>query len=291
MTRAEDAKLILAYLKNRDPGTREAIILRYVPLVHYVLGRLGFSRISEVEYEDLISQGLLGLIDALDRYDPSFNTKFSTYASLRIRGQILDHLRALDWLSRSARSRARKVQQATALLWSEFEREPTEGELAHYLQFDLPTLRKAMVDASRITVSLDADIGVDGETEGSLHEILPDHDQIDPSDALLEKDLKSRLIRALRTLQERDQLLLSLYYFENLTMREIGEILGVSESRVCQLHGRAVTFLRAALQQYPSNLQKGIDRDAGLYSPVEISRGEHTSDRNNDPQKVEGWLL
>jgi RNA polymerase sigma factor for flagellar operon FliA len=243
----QDTELLERFSTSRDPSLREALILRYVPLVHFVLGRLGLSQEIGVEYEDLISQGLLGLIKAVDRYDPSHQTKFSTYASTRIRGHILDHLRSMDWLSRSARKRVREIQEAIKELWETLHREPTEEELAEHLSLDLKQLRKALQDSSVVIVSLDTEMDLVGEHEASLHELIEDQSLEKPLETLVENELKMRLEDALMELTEREQLLLSLYYYEGLTMKEIGMVLDLSESRVCQLHAKAIMLLKAAL--------------------------------------------
>jgi RNA polymerase sigma factor for flagellar operon FliA len=243
----EEAMLWKTYFKKRDATSRDAIILRYVPLVHYVLGRLGFSPAQGPEYEDLAGQGLLGLIDAVDRYDPAHGTQFSTYATLRIRGQMLDALRAQDWLTRSARRRARLVQAAYQELWSTLHRSPTDDELGDHLRLDVDEVRDALMDAGRVMISLDTIGASDDGSEDSLHEMLADENQPDPAEMLVELDLRSQLAETIRSLPEREQQVLAMYYHEQLTMKEIGEVLDLSESRVCQLHARAVLGLRSSL--------------------------------------------
>jgi len=246
----DDAELIENYISTRDPDLREEIVLRYVPLVHFVLSRLGLSRSMGMDYEDAASQGLMGLIEALDRYDPTHGTQFSTYATLRIRGQVLDYLRSLDWLSRGARRRAKTVQNAFDELWGRFGRSPTDDELGNFLGLDQNTLQKAMIDANQAIVSFDTLVSADGNGEISLVETLADENQLDPSDDFDERDLKNYLISAMKSLPEREQLVLSLYYYEELTLKEIGSVLNVSESRACQLHGRAILGLRGALHHF-----------------------------------------
>jgi RNA polymerase sigma factor for flagellar operon FliA len=258
----EDAELLRRFVATREPALREEIILSYIPLVHYVLGRLGLSQSQGADYEDAASQGLIGLIEAVDNYDPRFGTQFSTYATVRVRGRILDYLRALDWLSRTARRRARAVQQAITDLWGVLQRAPTEEELAKYLQYDLPTLQQALIDSRHVIVSLDSTMQSEGESEGSFHELLPDEDQVDPADALDDQESRSHLVKTLKSLPERQQLLLSLYYNENLTFKEIGEMLGVSESRVCQLHARAMMELRGLLLPFSKDHARGMGTPA-----------------------------
>ena len=260
-SRSDDMELWTRFLAARDAELRDAVILRYVPLVHYVLSRLGISPTIGPEYEDLAGQGLLGLIDAVDRYDPNYGTQFSTYATLRIRGHILDQLRALDWLSRAARRRARDLQEAVTILWGQLQRSPTDEELAAHLRVDVEQLRHTLADADRVLISLDT-VSDDGDGGSSLHEALADdvhEDNADPSETLLESDLRQRLASAIKALPEREQLVLSLYYHEELTMKEIGAVLDLSESRVCQLHARAVMNLRATLSD-----ERPVTSDAAL---------------------------
>jgi len=251
-----DADLFAGYVTNRDPKIREEIILNYLPLVHFVLGRLNFSQSMGADYEDAASQGLIGLIEAIERYDSSYGTQFSTYATLRIRGRVLDHLRSLDWLSRTARKRARSVQQASTHLWGELHRAPTDDELASYLGMNQSALQKALVDANHVIFSMDSDLTNDGESETSFHDVLADESQNNPAELLEEKELKEHLIRAIKGLNERQQILLSLYYYEELTLKEIGAVLSVSESRVCQLHARAVMDLKSIITQTRSKLSQ-----------------------------------
>ncbi len=248
--RRENAELIHQYCATHDPALREEIILRHIPLVHYVLGRLGISPSLGADYEDAVSQGLLGLIEAVDHYDLAYGTQFSTYATLRIRGKALDHLRSSDWLSRGARKRARLVQEGLATLWERLQRMPTEEELATHLNLDLPRVQQALADSSRILVSLDAMTSSNAEDEAPLYELVADPAQEEPSAHVEEAELKHFLTQALSQLPEREQLILALYYYEELTFKEIGEVLNISESRVCQIHGRLVTTLQAMLNHY-----------------------------------------
>lgn len=240
------------YASTHDTAVREEIILRYVPLVRFVLGRLGIER--GAEYEDLASQGLLGLIDAVDHYDVTRGVSFSTYATYRIRGRVLDGLRSLDLLSRPARRRVRQMQGAVADLHQRLGRAPEEAEVASHLGIDSKSLRAALADAGRVLLSLDDS---SGEEDGDRYESLP-ADLDDPLDALTEGDLRAELVRAIADLPEREQQILSLYYREELTMKEIGQVLGLSESRVCQLHAKTVLILRGVL----TSEQPGVETEA-----------------------------
>lgn len=244
---ANETDLLNRYLKTHSPDIREELVLRYVSLVHFVLGRLGISQEVGGDYEDLVNQGLLGLIESVDRYDPSFNTQFSTYATFRIRGKILDYLRSLDWLSRTARHRTRDLRQAITVLTERHQRTPSDSELAEHMGMDVAKVQQALIDSSRVLVSLDAVVEVDEESESTLYETLADDNQTDPSDIVDQRDMQEHLVIALKSLPEREQTVLSLYYYEELTLKEIGEVLGVSESRACQLHARAVLSLQSVL--------------------------------------------
>lgn len=243
-----ESELIELFLTTRSQTAREEIILRYVSLVHYVVGRLGISQLGGIDYEDLVSQGMLGLIDAVDHYDPTFGTRLSTYATLKIRSRLLDHLRELDWLPRTARQKVRLMQGAMTTLESQLLRLPTDEEIANYLSIDASDLQQIQMDSSRVIISLDveSDAGMD-DGGGSMHEWLTDEKQENPQNLFEEKDLQASLAQAIKTLTEREQLVLSLYYFEELTFKEIGKTLEISESRVCQIHGRAVIALKSVL--------------------------------------------
>ncbi|MCL4559594.1 MAG: FliA/WhiG family RNA polymerase sigma factor [Chloroflexi bacterium] len=241
--------LLAQYLATHSPDAREKLVLSHVSLVHHVLGRLGLSGDPGNGYEDLVNQGLLGLIEAVDHYDPSYGTQFSTYATFRVRGKVLDYLRSLDWLSRSARRRTKAVQQAIAEIYARTRQSPTDDEIAASLGMDLAQVQQAMTDSSRIFLSLDTLTESDSEEDQDYYEVLADENQTDPSEVVTEIDLKNRLVLALQELPEREQMVLTLYYYEELTLKEIGSVLGISESRVCQLHGRAVLMLKAILEQ------------------------------------------
>lgn len=242
------------YNATRDQAVREEIILRFAPLVHHVLARLGYAPATKADYDDLISQGLLGLIDAVDHYDPARGVRFSTYATIRIRGRILDSLRTMDWLSRSARRRTRQVQAAIRELCADLGRSPEEEEIAAYLGLSLDEVHEALTQASHVILSLEAD--PDEDDPGlSLRDILPDDGAMDPLEEASEAELLERLKRTLAELPERERLLISLYYYNELTMKEIGALLNVSESRVCQLHAKAILTLRAGLLGIPAHAE------------------------------------
>ncbi len=248
MNSPEISALLTQFLQTRSPALREQLTLASVPLVHYLLGRMGISQETSPDYEDLAHQGLLGLLEAIDHFDPRFNTRFSTYASLRIRGKVLDYLRAADWMPRSARKRTRLVQTAIAALWAENRHEPTESEIASRLGLDAAEVEQALCDSNRILLSLDALQDTDREADTPLHERIADEAQTNPSQTLEAETLVQALEASLHSLPQRQQLVLALYYNEELTFKEIGKTLHITESRVCQLHARAILSLKAMMK-------------------------------------------
>ena len=230
-------------------GDRDRLILTYAPLVKYVAGRLGSGLPAHVDEGDLVSYGLLGLIGAIERYDPDRDIKFETYAISRIRGSIIDELRALDWVPRSVRSRAREIERAIAALEAKHGRAPTDDEIAARVGITLEELEESLNDIARSSIAaLDELWTVSGEGDQvSLLDTLEDPESVRPADALDETELREILGDAISRLPEREKLVITLYYYEELTLREIGEVLGVTESRVSQLHTKAILRLKARL--------------------------------------------
>jgi RNA polymerase sigma factor FliA len=244
-----DHELMEKYIQTGDASIREEIILRYVPLVHFVLGRLGVRRYKSSDYDDFESQGLLGLIEAVDHYNPAYGTRLSTYATLKIRSKVLDYLRQIDWLPRTARERVRMVQKGVNKLETKLQRLPTEDELAEFLQMDDTTLQKALLDSSCMVVSLDMETNELSDSESMpLYERISDENQANPSVDFEGVDSQTFVAKALQELPERERTVLSLYYYDELTFKEIGQVLSISESRVCQIHGRAIINLNAKLK-------------------------------------------
>jgi RNA polymerase sigma factor FliA len=243
----ETAQILEEFLITRSPELREKLILQSVPLVHYLLGRMGMTQEMGSDYEDLAHQGLMGLIDGVDHFDPKFNARFSTYTSLRIRGKILDYLRTSDWMPRAARKRARLIQKTITTLWSEKLCEPPEDEIASHLGIHVDEIRQGLADSNRILVSLDMMMEADPEGDDSLHERLRDENQTNPAEVFEEGSLIEEMSDAIHNLSEREQLVLSLYYNDELTFKEIGKVLDITESRVCQLHARTILTLKAMM--------------------------------------------
>ncbi|HEV2593420.1 MAG TPA: RNA polymerase sigma factor WhiG [Gaiellaceae bacterium] len=250
MTGAEDTQALWRqFRRSNDKGIRDRLILTYAPLVKYVAGRLGSGLPAHVEEGDLISYGLLGLISAIERYDPDRDIKFETYAIMRIRGAIIDELRALDWVPRSVRSRAREIERAIAELEAKLGHAPTDEEIAGKIGISVDELEESLSDISRSSIAaLDELWSVSGEGDQvSLLDTIQDTDAPSPAEALDVTDVRETLADAISRLPEREKLVITLYYYEELTLREIGEVLGVTESRVSQLHTKAVLRLRSRL--------------------------------------------
>jgi len=241
--------LWLEYRRTADPGVRDRLILTYAPLVKYVAGRLGSGLPAHVDENDLVSYGLLGLIGAIERYDPARDIKFETYAIARIKGAIIDELRALDWVPRSVRSRAREIERAIAELESRLGRAPNDEEIATKVGISVEELEDSLTDISRSSIAaLDELWSVSGDGDQiSLMDTIEDTSGPRPAEALDEVEMREVLADAIARLPEREKLVITLYYYEELTLREIGEVLGVTESRVSQLHTKAILRLKSRL--------------------------------------------
>jgi RNA polymerase sigma factor for flagellar operon FliA len=236
-----------AYRVSPTRAHRDQLILHYSPLVKFVAGRVGAGLPSNVEQSDLVSFGIFGLIDAIDKFDLDRGLKFETYAISRIRGAILDELRASDWVPRSVRAKARAVETAFAKLEAKLRRTPTEAELAAELGYTLSALQSLLGQLSTTTrVALDEMLGERGEGT-TLADLIPDQGQ-GPGAQIEMQELRRHLAEAIRGMPERERRVLTLYYFENLTLAQIGQIFGVTESRVSQIHTRAVLQLRSRMQ-------------------------------------------
>jgi RNA polymerase sigma factor for flagellar operon FliA len=239
------------YKYRGDRAARERLILAYSPLVKYVAGRMGNGLPSHIEEADLISYGLLGLIGAVERFDPMRQIKFETYAISRIKGSIIDELRSLDWVPRSVRSKAREIEKACAVLENRLQRAPTDEEIATELNISVPEFRQSLTQISNTSiVALDelwSISGSDGD-QASLIDTVEDPKGKDPSRMLDLRELKARLAAAIDALPKREKIVIALYYYESLTLREIGEVLGVTESRVSQLHTKAILRLKGRLR-------------------------------------------
>lgn len=226
-----------------DEKAREGLILHYAPLVKFVAGRVAVGLPRSVDQADLVSYGVFGLIDAIDKFEPERGFKFETYAINRIKGAILDELRALDWVPRSVRSRAREIERSMVELEHRLQRTPSEEELAAHMGVPLDDLLDDLAEISNLgLVALDEVLGPDSSS--SMGDMVPDPRGTNPEAAYQVEETRRLLADAINRLPDRERLVLTLYYYEGLTLAEIGEVLGVTESRVCQIHAKSVMSLR-----------------------------------------------
>jgi len=248
---AEDTQSLWQELRRTgDKAVRDRLILTYAPLVKYVAGRLGSGLPAHVDEGDLVSYGLLGLIGAIERFDPDRDIKFETYAMSRIKGSIIDELRSLDWVPRSVRSRAREIERTIGELEARLGRAPTDEEIAQKIGITTEELNDSLSDISRSSIAaLDELWTISGDTgdQVSLLDTIEDSEGPQPQTALAQTEMREALGEAIARLPEREKLVVTLYYYEELTLREIGEVLGVTESRVSQLHTKAILRLKARL--------------------------------------------
>jgi RNA polymerase sigma factor for flagellar operon FliA len=239
--------LVKAYLKTQDPKLREQVIIRYIPIVKYVIGRMNLSVRSKTELEDIHSAGIFGLVRALEDYDIAKNTAFKTYATLRVRGYILDYLRKIDFISRSDRAKLREMEDIISGLTLKLNREPSAFEISNALNVDLRECHRLLEVAQlNFTVSLDQTQRSDGE-DLSLLEILPDN-SAGPLERLNAKDILHLVKEAILGLPERQRLIVLMYYNDEMTLLEIGKVLNLSESRISRLLGKAILSIRNELR-------------------------------------------
>lgn len=249
------ARSLWKRFKDRgDPSARDQLIVMYAPLVKYVAGRMSSALPSHVDEQDLTSYGMEGLINAVERFDPQRAVKFETYAVARIKGSIIDALRSLDWVPRSVRARAREIERKATELEHKLGRAPTDEELAEAMRMDLGEFQAAISQISNSSiVALDEMWSLSSGGEPlSLIDTIGDTKLSNPEDLLQVTELRETLADAIARLPEREKIVVALYYYDGLTLREIGEVLGVTESRVSQLHTKAILRLKGRLGEHLS---------------------------------------
>lgn len=224
---------------------REQLVQRLVPLVKRIAYHLMARLPANIQFEDLVQNGMLGLLDAIDRYQDGFGAQFETYATQRIRGAMLDGLRENDWLPRNLRSELRRIEAAISQLEHEYGRVPSEKELASALGMSLADYQKTLSDARGHQLVYFEDMDGDGD-ENFLERHFTDN-EADPAAILEDKKIRELLVSAIGKLPEREKMMMALYYEQDLNLREIGEVMGVTESRVCQLHSQAIARLRSQI--------------------------------------------
>jgi RNA polymerase sigma factor FliA len=243
------------YKADGSPGARDALILHYSPLVKYVAGRVAVGLPANIDQADLISYGIFGLIDAIDKYDTERGIKFETYAINRIRGAIIDELRAIDWVPRSVRFKAREVEKAYQALENKLKRPPSDAEIAEEMGLSKTELNHTYSQLANVSmVALDELMTAEGGggDKLSLMETLEDRGTVGPVEAFEDQEMRGILTEAVNKLPERERLVVTLYYYEGLTLAQIGQVLGVTESRICQMHTKAVLALRGRITDQTS---------------------------------------
>lgn len=234
-----------------DERAKAEALRRYAPLVKYVVDRIASSLPKSIEKDDLINTAIIGLFDALDKYDENRGTKFETYAIWRIKGAVLDELRSLDWASRTTRRKAREVERVCRYLDQKFGRAATEQEIADEMKLPVKEFVRLLEEVRGASLlSLDQTVSVDEEHDLSgLAELIEDTDAVNALDLIEETESHDLLLEAINLLSEQERLVVALYYYEEMTLKEIGETLSISESRVSQIHTKAVSRLRARMRK------------------------------------------
>lgn len=238
------------YQKDANSQSENALVERYLPLVRYAVGRLAMTLPDHVDRDDLHSAGLVGLLQSLRNYDPASGTSFESYARLRIRGAMLDELRRMDWVPRTIHEKSRKIQTIIGQLEQRLGRVPTDDEMAAAMKIS-PADYAELLDEIRPAqfICLDAVCTADGGETGSLYEVIPNPNQEGPREEASRAELKRMILERLKELPEIQRKVLALYYGEDLHLREIAEVFGLTESRICQIHSQAILSIRSYLQR------------------------------------------
>jgi RNA polymerase sigma factor for flagellar operon FliA len=238
------------YQATRDSGIREQMLIRYLPLVKQIAGRLLISLPKSVSLDELVSSGIMGLISAVDNYDPSMGFKFETYAASRVKGSIYDGLREMDWVPRSIRQKARQLERAMESLYKELGRIPEDQEMADKLELSVENYH-VMLNEVSVTSLLSLDevfVNSKGDS-AALSDFIEDKEMEDIHKAMENDELKKVTIQTLKELPEQEKLVMALYYYEEMTLKEIGMVMDISESRVSQIHTKAIIHLRSRIKE------------------------------------------
>ena len=256
MEQKTEEELWLEYRRQRDPKIRENFIKQYAPLVKYVAGKVAVGMPSNVEFDDLVGFGVFGLLDAIDKFDPEKNVKFKTYAVTRIRGAIFDELRSIDWVPRSVRQKTREVEEAIGTLEARLGRTATDQEIAGALGMGEDEYAKTMIKISGTSILSINEVWYSGDENDkvSIGDSIESPSSLNPEVIAERDEIRRVIVEAINELPDSEKKILVLYYFEDLTLKEIGQVLGVTESRVSQLHTKAILRLRSRLK----NSRKGI---------------------------------
>ncbi len=243
------------YHRRADTDIENALVEKYLPLVASVMGRLAMTLPDHVDQDDLYSVGLVGLLQAMRHYDPTCGSSFETYARVRIRGSMLDELRRMDWVPRTIHEKARKIKDVMAQLEQKLGRTPTEAQMAKAMGLTADEYSELLNEVRPAAfVCLDAvNSSEDGDT-GALYEVIADTNEESPVDKVSQRELKQVVFERLKDLPEMQRKVLALYYVEDMHLREIAEVFGLTESRICQIHSQAILAIRSYMQRYESGM-------------------------------------
>ncbi len=251
-----EEELWVEYQKTRDPAIREFFIKQYAPLIKYVAGKVAVGMPSNVEFDDLVGFGVFGLLDAIDKFDPDKNVKFKTYAVTRIRGSIFDELRSIDWVPRSVRQKTREIEDAIVRLEAKLGRTASDTEIAGAMGISEGEFQQTLYKISGTSIMSLNDVWYSGDDSEriSIGDSIESPSSLNPDVIVEREEIKRVIVESINELPEKEKMVLVLYYYEDLTLKEIGQVLNVTESRVSQLHTKANLRLRAKL----TNIRKGI---------------------------------
>lgn len=248
LSEEELSKLWHEYFADKNNKTvRDTLIVQYIYLIRYVVGRVKVTLPSTISIEDIAGYGVEGLIKAIEKFSPAKNTRFETYALIRIRGTILDKIRSQDFLPRSVRKKIKDIKDAQEILKQQLGRNATTSELANYLNMDAEKINQLLSEDTTMTSIYDKKGNADDSVE--IIDTIQDTNKLTPQEEVEEKNIKSELERALKRLPERERIIMVLYYQENMTLKEIGATINMSESRVCQLHAQGIMKLKNILSE------------------------------------------
>ncbi|MCL1846175.1 MAG: FliA/WhiG family RNA polymerase sigma factor [Defluviitaleaceae bacterium] len=252
MTSVSLEKMWEAYIESKNPALKEKLILYYAPIVKYVAGRMMIHVGQHVELDDLMGYGIFGLLDAIDKFDNAKGVKFETYASFRIRGAIIDHIRKMDWVPRTLRQKNKQMEQVYISLEDELGRPPSDEELSEKLDMSLEET-KDLIKKSSVLSLVSLDDYMEQNYESSFAPLVASRSD-SPEEQAERQERKQMLAEAISDLTEKEKLVITLYYFEDLTLKEISSIMKVSESRVSQIHTKAISRLQGKLGRYKNLL-------------------------------------
>jgi RNA polymerase sigma factor for flagellar operon FliA len=254
----DEKKLWQEYRKTKNPEIREYFVIKYSPLVKYVAGKVAIGMPQQVEFEDLVSYGAFGLLDAIEKYDPERDIKFKTYAMTRIRGSIFDELRNIDWVPRTLRQKAKQLEEAIITLENKLGHSVDDEEIAKEMGISNQELQELFSKISGASVISLNDVWYTGDDNDqvSFIDTIESPESLNPENIIEKEEIRSVIVEAIKQLPDKEKKVIVLYYYEDLTLKEIGEVLEVTESRVSQLHTKAILRLRGKLMRMKNALKK-----------------------------------